>query len=238
MTNNIYIGCSGWSYQEWKGKFYHPTLSPNDYLDFYTSQFNTVEVNNTFYHYPSPKTIKNWYQTAPLGFRFTLKANRMITHILKFHEAKEWIQSTYDLSNLLQEKMGCFLFQLPPSFTFTLQNLERILTHLDPFYKNVLEFRHASWWNPEVFKACKLANITFCNTIGMNMPEILIPYQTDLYIRFHGNPTYEANYDTYTLLEWSKQIKGLDSKDMWLYFNNTRLGHAPYNALTLNRILK
>jgi len=237
LTNNVYIGCSGWSYQEWKGKFYPLNLSSNHYFDFYTSQFNTIEVNSTFYHYPSLKTVKNWYQKAPSNLKFTFKANQMITHTLKFYEAQEWVKRTYELSTILKEKMGCFLFQLPPSFTFTSQNLEHILTHLNPFFKNVIEFRHPSWWDPEVFKACKLANITICNTIGMRMPEIIIPHQTDLYVRFHGNSTYEANYDDAALLEWSQRIKELNAKEIWIYFNNTRLGHAPYNALNLRRHL-
>lgn len=236
--NNFYIGCSGWYYREWTGKFYPLTLKPQDYLKFYTGHFTTVEVNSTFYHDPSPKTVLKWYQIAPLDFKYTLKASRLITHELKFHKARPWIQQTYALCNMLQEKMGCLLFQLPPSFIFTTQNLESILSSLNPSYKNVLEFRHPSWWNPHVFNACKSANITMCSVSGMKVPEMLIPDQPDVYIRFHGNPTYEANYDENVLIEWAQQIQASKTKNMWVYFNNTRLGYAPYNALQLNKILR
>ncbi|MBN9342986.1 MAG: hypothetical protein BGO76_01065 [Caedibacter sp. 38-128] len=237
MTNHIYIGCSGWAYREWIGKFYPLGLKSQDHLNFYVNHFNTVEVNSTFYQYPSTKTALKWYHAAPLEFKYTLKAHQMITHKLKFNEAQEWIKQTYALCDLLQEKMGCFLFQLPPSFIFTERNLENILFQLNPIYKNVLEFRHPSWWKLEVFKACKLANITICSVSGMNVPEIIIPDQHDLYVRFHGNPTYEAYYKKEALEEWGKKIKTSQPENIWLYFNNTRLGHAPYNALKLRNIL-
>ncbi|AIL13553.1 hypothetical protein IM40_08765 [Candidatus Paracaedimonas acanthamoebae] len=238
MAHNIYIGCAGWSYREWMGKFYPLNLKPQDHLHFYVNHFNTVEVNSTFYQYPSSKTVLKWYQTAPLGFKFTIKAHHMITHKLKFNEAQDWIKQTYNLCDILQEKMGCFLFQLPPSLIFTRENLEHILAQLDPFYKNVLEFRHPSWWDSHVFKACKLANITICSVSGMNVPEIIIPNQPELYIRFHGSPTYEPHYEKEILEEWSKRIRTSKAENTWLYFNNTRRCHAPYDALALSHILK
>lgn len=238
MMNNIFIGCSGWAYREWVGKFYPPDLKSGHYLDFYMTHFNSVEINSTFYQYPSSKTVLKWRETAPSGFKYTLKAHQMITHKLKFNKAQEWIKQMYDLSDILQEKMGCFLFQLPPSFSFTSQNLDSIVAHLNPFYKNVLEFRHPSWWDPHVFKEFNAANITMCNVSGMNVPEMIIPNQSEVYLRFHGNPTYEAPYENEILEAWGTQIKTLKAWNTWIYFNNTRLGHAPYNALTLSHLLK
>ena len=238
MQIPIKIGCSGWSYPEWRGKFYPQEAKSKDYFMHYVRYFNTVEINSTFYHLPSMGTIKKWYEQAPTSFQYTLKVNRDITHFKKFHEVKKAINDFYALGEGLEEKLAHFLFQLPPSFNYSSENLERIITQLNSRYTNVIEFRHASWWRPEVFTAFESSNLIFCSVSGFNIPEELIVLAGKAYIRFHGDKTYGANYSDSQLALWFSKIKSCACEDFTAYFNNTRLGYAPYNALSLIGLLQ
>jgi len=210
-----------------------------NYFSYYTQFFNTVEINSTFYHIPLKQTLQKWYQQAPSGFIYSLKVNRHITHLKKFHQTQEEIKNFYGLCEILKEKMGCFLFQLPGSFQYTEEHLENILSQLDPVYSNVVEFRHSSWWIPEVFQAFQSANILFCSVSGLSVPEDPINVtNSEAYIRFHGNARYEPKYPCTILKEWKRKINLLPLKCIWIYFNNTRLGYAPYDALEFEKYLK
>lgn len=233
---NTYIGCSGWYYKEWEEIFYPQELSSRDYFYYYAKNFNTVEVNSTFYHFPAHKTVQKWYKQAPKDFKYSIKANRQITHLKRFKDVEEPLKYLYSLSDILDEKMGCFLFQFPQSFTFTHERLERILSQLNTDYKNVLEFRHSSWWISQVVQALQSTNIMFCSVSGFKVPEELIINNKQSYIRFHGDPTYSACYAEEVIAEWIKNINTSSLKELWAYFNNTRYGYAVRNAqeLTLN----
>lgn len=121
-----YIGCSGWAYSEWEGLFYPKDLPPKERFSYYTRFFNTVELNTTFYHFPTVETVKRWAVQAPPGFKYSLKANRALTHVKKFQNIQELLKQTYGLSDILSEKTGCFLFQFPARFYFTPQRLEYV----------------------------------------------------------------------------------------------------------------
>ena len=102
-----YLSCSGWSYDHWIEKFYPSSLERNKWLSFYSSKFNTVEINMSFYKFPWPNTIKCWYNKTPDNFNFTFKANRQITHIKKLRNTKRLINRFYKLTDLTKEKLGC-----------------------------------------------------------------------------------------------------------------------------------
>ena len=167
----VHIGCSGWSYRDWRGSFYPEGLSPEGYLAYYARFFKTVEVNSTFYRLPTEKTVKSWYNQASPAFRYSLKASRYLTHIKRFKNIAEPLKHFYKLGDFLGEKMGWFLFQFPESFPYTLEKLERLLSQLDRNHQNVVGFRHQSWWNTEVFQALRAANIMFCTVSGLRVPE-------------------------------------------------------------------
>ena len=109
-----FSGCSGFFYNHWKGLFYPEKLPKNKWLQYYAEHFNTVEINNTFYRYPTEKLLKGWYEKTPENFRFTLKANRAITHTHKFNNTQDLTTRFYERSTNLKEKLLCVLFQLPP----------------------------------------------------------------------------------------------------------------------------
>ena len=110
MATEFYLGCSGFYYNHWRGRFYPQDLAKAKWLGFYAGQFNTLEVNNTFYRYPTEKLLLGWKQKTPTNFRFTLKANRAITHTRKFHNTAQLTDNFYKLAHLLEEKLLCVLF--------------------------------------------------------------------------------------------------------------------------------
>ena len=231
--NNIYIGCSGWYYKEWREVFYPAHVLANKFFSYYVNYFKTVEINSTFYNFPQIKTVQRWHNQAPKDFKYSIKANRCITHLKRFKGVLESLKRLYDLSDALKEKTGCFLFQLPPSFSFKEERLQRIISQLDNKHQNVVEFRHPSWWNREVIHVLSANNIIFCSVSGMNLPENLIFTNKKAYLRFHGDPSYSTNYSYKDLLRWAQLIKDNSPQEAWIYFNNTRNVHAVQNALDL-----
>ncbi|MBM3469143.1 MAG: DUF72 domain-containing protein [Alphaproteobacteria bacterium] len=231
------IGCSGWYYKEWEGSFYPTNLPSKEYFSYYTQFFNTVEVNSTFYRYPSNNIVRNWHQKAPNGFKYSLKINKTITHIKKLIQIDEDLKRFYDFGEILKDKMGCFLFQFPKSFVFNLERLESLLKIVDTTYKNVIEFRHPSWWNSKVFNELSAAKIIFCTPSGINLPESIVTLKSNIYIRFHGDATYSSTYSNEELLLWSQKIKATSPKESWIYFNNTSRSYAPTNALSLIKLM-
>ncbi|MEJ0091383.1 MAG: DUF72 domain-containing protein [Limisphaerales bacterium] len=233
-----HIATSGWYYREWKGAFYPDDLPSPRWFNHYAQQFNTVELNAPFYRLPQLTTVKNWKRNAPENFHYSVKVNRAITHDKRFQGTQNLIREFYQIADALGPKLGCFLFQLPPNFEFTPAQLELILSQLDPACRNVLEFRHASWWTPEVFAALKAHQIIFCSVSAPKLPNDLIVTADDIYVRFHGPKRWF--YDPYSeeeLTAWSAKISNCKAKVAWIYFNNTADGSAIANALALKEKL-
>jgi uncharacterized protein YecE (DUF72 family) len=212
-------------------------VSLKDYLSYYSSYFNTVEINNTFYKIPSEKVVRSWYAQVPKEFKFSVKANRYITHIKRLKDTKESLKHLYELSDILAEKMGCFLFQFPKNVRFTSEALESLITQLDNKYQNIVEFRHKEWWNPEVIQALEAANVGFCTVNGFCLPEDLIVINKRAYVRFHGEPLYTSLYSTQTLSQWAQRIKSSGADEIWIYFNNDYKAYAVQNVVQLNNLL-
>jgi uncharacterized protein YecE (DUF72 family) len=234
-----YLGCSGWFYWHWKGKFYPTDLPQSKWFQYYAKHFNTVELNSPFYHFPKPSTAKNWYRQAPKGFVYTLKVNKAITHVKKFHDAEKLIKEFYKLGDELKEKMGCFLFQLPPSLKYSEKKLEEIIEQLDLEKKNVIEFRDKSWFRKEVYKELEKANIIFCIVSSPILPEEFVKTSKDIYIRFHGKTAwYRYNYSLSELEEWAERIKKAKPDNLWAYFNNDANAFAVENCLQLKKMLE
>lgn len=232
-----YIGCSGWHYREWKDLFY-AGIRQKDWFSHYAEKFNTVEINNTFYRLPNATMVKNWYQNAPTDFVYTIKANRMITHYKKFKQVKSVSDDFYRICTKLQEKLGCILFQLPKNFHYSQQNLANIIDTLNPKFKNVVEFRHASWWNDEVYRAFKDNHIIFCSISAPELPEKIVYTGTDIYIRLHGLTWYDYKYTNHELSSYAQSIKKRTLNNVWCYFNNDVNAYAVDNALKLARLLR
>ncbi len=239
--SNVYIGCSGWFYEHWRGVFYPESLGKREWLDYYTKFFNTVEINSSFYRMPTERLLKSWYQRTPEDFLFTLKVYRGITHTKIPGSNSAILKRFYKLSEILGVKLGCILFQFPPSFKKDMEVLREFVSKLDKDKKNVLEFRHRTWFDEEVLKYLKEEGIGYCIVSAPDVPLILDITTDFLYIRWHGKRSwYDDNYTRKDLIKWAKIIRDFIKQrgvEVYGYFNNDFMGFAVKNALELRSIL-
>jgi uncharacterized protein YecE (DUF72 family) len=233
------IGCSGWFYWHWRDRFYSAGSSTSEWFAHYAWHFDTVELNAPFYSWPTVANVQSWVRQARgKRFIYTVKVCELITHVKKFVRTTVLVKDFYFIEQLLRPHMGCFLFQLPPSFHFTAARLKRIVNQLDPTRRNVVEFRHKSWWNSRVFRAFKKANIIFCSCSGPRLPDELVKTSDEIYVRFHGTKRwYRHDYAKDELAVWAKRIRECKPRRVWAYFNNDADGHAITNARELIRQL-
>ena len=194
----FYVGCSGWFYWHWRGAFYPADLPTSRWFAHYAGKFKTVELNAPFYSWPTVATVESWIrQAGRRQFVYTVKVCELITHIKRFAGTKTLVRDFGLIADLLGPRMGCFLFQLPPSFHYTPARLKRILDQLDHRRRNVVEFRHKSWWNETVYKAFRETGTIFCSCSGPRLPDELIKTADDIYVRFHGvKQWYRHDYTT------------------------------------------
>jgi uncharacterized protein YecE (DUF72 family) len=234
-----YIGCSGWYYWHLRDSFYKE-LPQKDWFAHYAKNFDTVEINASFYSWPTEANVKSWLrQVGRKQFTYTVKACELITHVKRFRNTKTLVQDFSYIADLLGPRMGCFLFQLPPSFRYTAARLRMILAQLDPRHRNVVEFRHASWWNDVVYAAFREAGAIFCSCSGPRLPDTLVKTADDIYIRFHGvKRWYRHDYSNEELQEWVERIHASGAKRVWIYFNNDHDAYAVKNARAIKRLLK
>jgi uncharacterized protein YecE (DUF72 family) len=167
-----------------------------------------------------------------------VKVCELITHIKRFVGTKTLVRDFGLIADLLGTRMGCFLFQLPPSFHYTHARLKNILEQIDHRRRNVVEFRHKSWWNKTVYEAFRQTGTIFCSCSGPRLPDELIKTADAIYIRFHGVKNwYRHDYSIAELAVWAKRIDESGAKTVWAYFNNDRDGYAIKNARLLLRLL-
>lgn len=234
-----YVGCSGWRYWKWRDTFYADVPQAN-WFQFYSGIFHTVEINASFYSWPTIANVQAWRrQSSDKSFVYAVKVCELITHVKRFKGTKTLIRDFGMIADILGEQMGCFLFQLPPSYRYTKARLKAIVSQLDPARRNAVEFRHSSWWNEEVYQAFRKAGIIFCSCSGPRLPHELIRTTDEVYVRLHGSLRwYRHNYTDEELRWWSDNIKASGAKRAWIYFNNDHDAHAPGNALSMERLLK
>ena len=236
----FHIGCSGWFYWRWRGDFYPEETPTSEWFPYYASRFRTVEINASFYSWPTEATVKTWStQAGRKRFVYTVKVCELITHVKRFEETETLVQDFGFIADLLGPRMGCFLFQLPPSIHYDPATLEKILRQLDHKQRNVVEFRHASWWNEDVFAAFRKTGTIFCSCSGPRLPDQLVRTADDIYIRFHGTTQwYRHDYSKEELGVWTERIRQSGARQVWAYFNNDYEGHAPRNARLFSTLLR
>jgi len=231
-----HIGCSGFHYREWKEAFYPKGLRQKDWFDYYAKHFNTLELNVTFYRFPALGTLQGWRSKAPAGFSFSAKVPRTVTHYKRFQDTATLLDEFYAvLQEGLGNTLGCVLFQLPPTFAYDEEKLERILQQLDGRFRNVIEFRHESWWRGDVMQRLAACNTSFC---GVSFPKIsmedAIVNLPRAYYRFHGVPVlFHSRYDESFIETIYMQLQSEPAlKEAYVYFNNTAsmaaIGNATY----------
>ncbi len=233
------VGCSGWFYWHWRGGFYPEGMPTTDWFRHYSEHFKTVELNAPFYSWPTTAAVRAWLrQAGRRKFIYTVKVSELITHVKQFTGTMTLVRDFGHIADLLGPRMGCFLFQLPPSFHYSRARLDRILLQLDPVRRNVVEFRHCSWWNEKVFAAFRTAGAIFCACSGPRLPDDLIKTADEIYIRFHGTKQwYRHDYSSEELAVWATKIRASGASRAWAYFNNDRDDFSIKNARSLFRQL-
>ncbi len=234
----VFIGCSGWNYKEWRGKFYPEKLAQKNWLEYYTKQFNTVEVNNTFYRLPKDSTLEKWKKTAPKDFNFTLKGSRYVTQMKKLNDPEESLAKFEAAAAVMKTKLSCILWQLPPSLHRDDEKLINFCKALKSKNHNVIEFRHISWFTKEVYDILKKYKVSFCSISSPDFPEDMIVTNNIGYVRFHGKGKkwYDYHYSKEELEEWHQKIKNCDAGEVYIYFNNDMHAYAPENAKQLREM--
>lgn len=241
MDAKVHIGTSGWHYKHWLDVFYPPGTKPAQMFEHYARHFDTVEINNSFYHLPSAKTFDNWRDSSPPGFLFAVKASRFITHMKKLKDPKPSSEKFFDVADRLGKKLGPVLFQLPPRWKVNTERFAEFLESLPVGHKYVFEFRDETWFVPEIYALLRQHKAAFCihDFSDMKVPqEITAPFT---YIRFHGPATakYFGSYSTAELRAWAERIADWRRRlrAIYLYFNNDPGGEAVKNGLELKRMV-
>jgi uncharacterized protein YecE (DUF72 family) len=234
------IGCSGWFYWHLKGTFYPTQMPTKEWFAHYADHFSTVELNAPFYSWPTLASVQTWHtQAEGREMIYTVKVSELITHIRKFEDTAVLIRDFGYIADLLGPRMGCFLFQLPPSYHYSPERLHSILSQLDPRRRNVVEFRHKSWWTDEVYAAFEAAGAIFCSCSGPRLPDAVVKTADDIYVRFHGiERWYRHDYSHAELTDWARRIEAVGAKRVWIYFNNDHDAYAVKNATMLADILR
>ena len=231
-----HIGCSGFHYRDWKEIFYPAGLPQIKWFEYYSSKFDTLELNVTFYRFPQLSFLRNWYEVSPDHFVFTAKAPRLITHYKRFRDCERLLNDFYTtLIAGLDNKLGTVLFQFPPSMAYDAVLLDLITKNLSRAVTNVVEFRHSSWWTKPVFQKLKKESIIFSGISHPLFPDDAIVNSKIAYYRFHGVPRlYYSSYTNKKLRQIADQLlpeKKL--KEVYVYFNNTAAPGAIQNATWL-----
>ncbi|PWY55108.1 DUF72 domain-containing protein [Legionella qingyii] len=238
----IHIGTSGWVYKGWKEIFYPKSLAEKDELAYYTSIFNSVELNSSFYRIPTPKSITKWKETTPNQFIFSCKASRYLTHIKMLKEVQDSTLYLLQVLAGLEEKLGPILFQLPPYWPLNLERLEQFIKTLPESFHYTFEFRNKSWLCQEVYDLLAKNNIALCfyDYKGYQCPEIIT--SDFIYLRLHGPhlEPYTGHYEEKALLnyackfaKWHKQVKKI-----FCYLDNDQKVVAPHDAQVLERLVR
>jgi uncharacterized protein YecE (DUF72 family) len=239
LNPNIRIGCSGWQYQHWRGVFYPAELPVDSWLAYYAEQFDTVEINNTFYRLPTAATFAGWGRRAPRGFVYALKASRYLTHMKKLKEPEGPIRLFFTRAKRLARTFGPVLYQLPPRWPVNVARLEAFLRALPRRRRHAIEFREPSWYRDDVLALLARRQVSLClhDMAGSASGRLAIgPF---VYVRFHGTQKYGGSYSDRALDEWAAWLAACarDGRSIYAYFNNDAGGHAPRDAIRLRRML-
>ncbi|HMB70738.1 MAG TPA: DUF72 domain-containing protein [bacterium] len=229
---NLGVGTSGFSYKEWKGKFYPEKHPANAMLEYYGTKLTSVEINNTFYRMPQPSLLEGWAAKVPESFRFSLKASRRISHFKKLKDAAEETRYFVETAKVLGVRLGVILFQLPP-------NAKKDLDVLDSFLKEALpegtraafEFRHDSWLSDDVYDRLRESGCALCIA---DTDEGCTPFVSTAdwgYLRLRG-----TTYADDDLGDWVKRVQGAGWKDAFVFFKHEDEAAGPLMAMKFREI--
>jgi uncharacterized protein YecE (DUF72 family) len=225
-----FVGTSGFSYPQWRGEFYPSDLPASRMLHHYARVFATVEINNTFYRYPTADTLARWAAAVPEGFRFAVKAHRRITHLKRLADVDADLAFLDERLRALGDRRGPVLFQLPPSLRCDLDLLGTFLAALRPGAPAVVEFRHPSWHQRATYRLLEAYGVSLCVAETDEHPAVADVVGPLAYLRLH-----RSVYTAQDLRWWAEWIRRqlLDGRDVYAYFTHEEGAPAPQYARTL-----
>jgi uncharacterized protein YecE (DUF72 family) len=240
----VRVGCSGWMYDDWRGRLYPRTLPQRRWLEGYTAHFDTVEVNSTFYRLARRDAVTGWVSQTPPEFEFAVKASRYLTHVRRLVDIGDGIKRFYEpLQPMIDAgRLGPVLWQLPENFHRDDARLAGWLQALGSAASRMhtIEFRHASWFVPEVLGMLRAHGVAL--TLGDHPSRAFQSYEATAdwrYLRFHhGSRGRAGNYSDAEVETWARRIAQWRRREsIYAYFNNDWRGFAPANARLLLRRL-
>jgi uncharacterized protein YecE (DUF72 family) len=250
MSTRLYIGTSGWHYSDWTGTFYPTNVTGYHELTYHAQHFNTVENNASFYRIASENTYKTWNRMTPAGYVFSMKLNKLITHThtLALNETvHEKLKYILDTTQVLGDKLGAILIQLPASFHYDLEKLESFLAFFTAAVRSnvhsfdiAIEFRSSDWYTQELYNSLRQYNVALVYGQSSRWPEVRQVTADMAYIRMHGpEKLFASSYSNEQLGELAAYIQALpiELKRVYVYFNNDFHGYALTNAEKLMNLL-
>jgi uncharacterized protein YecE (DUF72 family) len=238
----IRIGTSGWSYDHWVGVIYPPRTPVSSRLDLYVQEFNTVELNASFYRWPKDSTFAGWRQRLPGGFTMSVKAHRGLTHFRRLKSPESWVARFESSWRALGDRAEMLLVQLHPEQQRDDDRLNDFLGLMPDWIRVAVELRHPTWDDPAVYALLERNQAAYVVMSGTGLrckPQAT----TDVvYVRMHGPDSeslYAGSYSDHDLRWWADRIAEWDrqGRDVLVYFNNDGHGYAVANARTLRALL-
>lgn len=224
-----FVGTSGYSYPKWKGRFYPAKLPAKQFLGFYATHFQAVEINASFYKLPAASTLEGWAAEVPADFRFALKAPQTITHIKRLKAVEEPVAAFLEAAAVLKDRLGPLLVQLPPNFRKDVPRLRAFLQLLPAGVRAAVEFRHASWFDDEVFGLLREHGAALC--VADETDELVVPVVATAdwgYIRLR-----RPEYDDAALAAWADRLAALPWGERFVFFKHEDTGTGPRFAARL-----
>ncbi len=238
----VRVGCSGWNYDDWRGRLYPEGMGPARWLRRYAEVFDTVEVNSTFYRLPTAASVERWAEQTPADFVFAVKASRYLTHIRRLRDLADGVELLFQRTEALarSQKLGPVVWQLPPNFRRDDERLAAALGALPPG-RHCFEFRHPSWFTEPVYELLRAHEAALVIGDHPRWPFQERELTTDwtLVRLHHGARGRRGNYSAREIEEWAERIEGWRRRaEVFVYFNNDWEGFAVENARRLKRLLQ
>jgi uncharacterized protein YecE (DUF72 family) len=224
----ISIGTSGFSYKEWKGRFYPQNLPDREMLQYYATKFSSVEIDSTFYRMPSATTLEGWRTATPDTFRFAVKATQQITHRERLKLPSAALDYWNSSIPTLGSRLAFVLYQLPPFSRCDLERLGSFLSVLPRDIPAAFEFRHDSWLTPEVYAVLERHGAALCITDTEEATTPLILTASATYVRLRRSSYSRAEQE-----EWRGRFRNWaeSGTDVYAYIKHKDNPDAPDIAL-------
>jgi uncharacterized protein YecE (DUF72 family) len=240
---SVHVGTSGWSYAHWTGVLYPEGLPPERRLDHYVPHFGTAELNSSYYRWPSDAAFARWRRRLPEGFRLSVKAPGLLTHVRRLYAPERWIARIARGLARLGDRRAVLLVQLSPRMPVDEARLGYFLASLPPGLDVAVEMRHPSWHQERVFALLAAHGAAYCVMSGAGLPCVLRATARVVYVRLHGpdpHHLYAGSYSDDSLRWWAERVGEWDAAghDVYVYFNNDGEGNAVRNAAALQQLLR